>query len=315
MPAGRKVGTVQKLGDEYVFQYEAGVAPEHFVSLAMPVRMQPWIWPRDLHPVFRQNLPEGFLLSIIREDFGPLLDGTDLSVLAVVGSAAIGRVTLTLQGQPAGTPLDEFDVGRALHGDNTQAHFADLVRRYARAAISGAVPKFLVPQAPAETDGTVQAWAAPLKTWAPGNTVSRFFSTRLNISSTDYARMVEALCDAALDTGKEVIAAAKKRPEWRDVAAQIEPKKIEDATPRRASALNGAAALLVEPDRARPEDVVLHRRHVLDVRMADGIGVPDRRRDCLQSLSGCMKGRRADPDIRFLNRWPRPAARPVGRRG
>lgn len=65
---GRKVGTLQKVGDEYVFQYDTGVAPEHFVSLTMPVRMQPWVWPRDLHPYFRQNLPEGFLLSIIRED-------------------------------------------------------------------------------------------------------------------------------------------------------------------------------------------------------------------------------------------------------
>ena len=47
---GRKVGTLRRLGDEYVFQYDAGVASEYFVSLAMPVRMQPWVWPRDLHP-------------------------------------------------------------------------------------------------------------------------------------------------------------------------------------------------------------------------------------------------------------------------
>jgi serine/threonine-protein kinase HipA len=39
----------------------------------MPVRQEPWRWPRDLHPFFRQNLPEGYLLSLIREQFGPLL--------------------------------------------------------------------------------------------------------------------------------------------------------------------------------------------------------------------------------------------------
>src|SRR3954451_16359282 len=94
---GQRVGTLYKERDEYVFQYERGVVLDHFVSLAMPVRMQPWTWPRDLHPYFRQNLPEGYLLSIIREDFGPLLDGTDLSLLAVVGGASIGRVTVTLQ--------------------------------------------------------------------------------------------------------------------------------------------------------------------------------------------------------------------------
>ncbi|WP_425469582.1 HipA N-terminal domain-containing protein, partial [Paraburkholderia azotifigens] len=68
------------------------------VSLAMPVREEPWVWPRDLHPFFRQNLPEGFLLQVIREEFGPLLDGTDLSLLAVIGGAGIGRVTVAPEG-------------------------------------------------------------------------------------------------------------------------------------------------------------------------------------------------------------------------
>ncbi len=391
---GHKVGTLRRLGDEYVFQYDAGVAPEHFVSLAMPVRMQPWTWPRDLHPYFRQNLPEGFLLSVIQEDFGRLLDGTDLSVLAAVGSASIGRVTLTLQGQSATTPLDEFDVGSVLHGDNTHEHFAELVRHHARAAISGAVPKFLAPETLAEADAKPMAQAAttglgkfslrtgryivkgsddkapylgfnefysmrlierigafpvaktmmsddgqvllverfdvdqtgvpvrgvedlcgllglppnekyspsteqvvkaarayftsdrwgenarrlawlilatyvvrnadchsknialmytdagdveftpaydmvttqayPLyaknppaltidgrRTWTPGSTLSRFFGTRLNIPAKEYSRMVEALCDAAVDTGKEVIAQANERPEWRPVAKNM----------------------------------------------------------------------------------------------
>jgi hypothetical protein len=63
-----------------------------FVSLTMPVREQAWRWPRDLHPFFRQNLPEGYLLGVIREAFGPLLDGTDLSLLALVGGMGIGRI-------------------------------------------------------------------------------------------------------------------------------------------------------------------------------------------------------------------------------
>jgi serine/threonine-protein kinase HipA len=64
----------------------------------MPVREEPWKWPRDLHPFFRQNLPEGFLLDVVREEFGPYLDGTDLSLLAVVGGMGIGRVTITPEG-------------------------------------------------------------------------------------------------------------------------------------------------------------------------------------------------------------------------
>jgi len=430
----RKVGTLQRLGDEYVFQYDTGVAPEHFVSLAMPVRTQAWAWPRDLHPYFRQNLPEGFLLSIIREDFGRLLDGTDLSVLAVVGSAAVGRVTVTMKDQPARTPLEEFDIGHVLHGDNTHKHFAELVRRYARAAISGAVPKFLAPLAQAEIEDAVQAAVAPLgkmslhtgryivkgsddqtpylgfneyysmrlierigafpvakammsddgraliverfdvdengipvrgvedmcgllglppnekysattelvvkaarsyfeserwvvqsrrlawlllstyvvrnadchtknialtytdakdvefspaydmvttqaypryaknppalsidgrKTWAPGNTLSRLFSTRLNIPGTDYERMVEALCDAALDTGKEVIAVVKERPEWRAVAKNMVHawndgmEAVRSAKPNVAlRALTPAidSARFSEPDKPEPDE-------------------------------------------------------------
>lgn len=76
-----------------------------------------------------------------------MLDGTDLSLLAVVGAMGIGRVTVTPEGMPPGTDLQALDVRDILHGDNTAEHFAALVRDYARAAISGAVPKFIAPQA------------------------------------------------------------------------------------------------------------------------------------------------------------------------
>ncbi|WP_020423664.1 type II toxin-antitoxin system HipA family toxin [Cupriavidus sp. WS] len=143
----RRVATLYRERDEYVLRYLPEARPQDFVSLAMPVREDPWRWPRDLHPFFRQNLPEGFLLNLIREQFGPLLDGTDLSLLAVVGAMGIGRVTVTPEGVAPGTELRGLDVRRILHGDNTEAHFAALVREYARAAISGAVPKFIAPDA------------------------------------------------------------------------------------------------------------------------------------------------------------------------
>lgn len=388
---GTKVGSLYADRGDYVFQYDPDVSPEHFVSLAMPVRSNPWVWPRALHPYFRQNLPEGFLLSIIREDFGRLLDGTDLSLLAVVGAATIGRVTVSLHGHRAGASLDVLDVASVLHGDNTREFFAALVRRYARAAISGAMPKFLAPgeladggnpgvvQAPlgktsvrtgrfivkgsdddtpflgfneyhsmrlierlgafpvaktrmsddgralvverfdvgadgAPTRGvedmcgllglppeekyrptteqvvkaarayfraetwleqsrrigwlilstyvlrnadchaknvallytneddvafspaydmvTTQAYPRYARnppalsiegrrTWTPGRTLERFFATRLGIPGSEYGRMVQALCDAAAQTGREVVAEAKANPQWRDVARNM----------------------------------------------------------------------------------------------
>src|SRR5882762_9940314 len=112
----------------------------------MPVREEPWRWPRDLHPFFRQNLPEGYLLGIIREEFGPLLDGTDLSLLAVVGGMGIGRVTATPEGIAPGAELKPFQIEQLLTSENTTENFTTLVRQYARAAISGAVPKFIAPE-------------------------------------------------------------------------------------------------------------------------------------------------------------------------
>ncbi|MDO9177131.1 MAG: type II toxin-antitoxin system HipA family toxin [Agitococcus sp.] len=148
---GRKVAQLYRERDEYLLRYLADTKSTDFVSLAMPVREEAWRWPRDLHPFFRQNLPEGHLLSVIREEFGPHLDGTDLSLLAVVGGMGIGRVTVTPEGVLPGFELDPLQIESILTGENTADYFAELVRKYARAAISGAVPKFLAANTPEGT--------------------------------------------------------------------------------------------------------------------------------------------------------------------
>ncbi|ADP20138.1 MULTISPECIES: type II toxin-antitoxin system HipA family toxin [Achromobacter] len=143
---GLRVAQLYREADEYVLQYEPGT-PEHaFVSVTMPVRQAPWRWPRDLHPFFRQNLPEGHLLGVIRELFGPLLDGTDLSLLAVVGAAGIGRVAVTPEGVAPGVELNPLNIDELLTAEQSTAHFDYLVRQYARSAVSGVVPKFLAPE-------------------------------------------------------------------------------------------------------------------------------------------------------------------------
>lgn len=143
---GKRVAQLFRERDEYVLKYLPDVDATDFVSLTMPVREQPWRWPRDLHPFFRQNLPEGYLLSIIREEFGPMLDGTDLSLLAVVGGYGIGRVTVVPEGAVAESRDDPVQIQDLLKADNTTEHFARLVRRYARSSISGMVPKFIAPE-------------------------------------------------------------------------------------------------------------------------------------------------------------------------
>ncbi len=53
----------------------------------------------DVH-VCGKTVAKLYLLSIIREEFGPLLDGTDLSLLAVVGGMGIGRSGLLGEPRP-----------------------------------------------------------------------------------------------------------------------------------------------------------------------------------------------------------------------
>lgn len=157
----KTVATLYRERDEYVLRYRPAAADPDFVSLTMPVREQPWRWPRDLHPFFRQNLPEGYLLGVIREEFGPLLDGTDLSLLAVVGGAGIGRVTVTPAGVAPGKPLQPLDVEGLLTTETSVEGFAALVRDYARAAVSGVVPKFL---GPGQSDDAVAVGKSTLRT-------------------------------------------------------------------------------------------------------------------------------------------------------
>src|SRR5262245_28777478 len=129
---GKTVAQLYRDRDVYIMKYLPGTGDSDFVSLAMPVRDEPWKWPRDLHPFFRQNLPEGYLLNVIREDFGRSLDGTDLSLLALVGGMGIGRVTVTPQGVAPGTDLEPLQIERLLTTETSPSRFATLVRQYAR---------------------------------------------------------------------------------------------------------------------------------------------------------------------------------------
>lgn len=129
---------------EHVLTYHPGVPEERFVSLLMPVRTKSYDYP-ELHPLFRMNLPEGYLLSVLQEEFGPNVGASPLNLLSVVGRNAIGRIKLAPTGaDPKSAPL-AFELKDILRGDNSEAAFEQLVRRYAASGVSGVVPKFLAP--------------------------------------------------------------------------------------------------------------------------------------------------------------------------
>jgi serine/threonine-protein kinase HipA len=131
-------------GFEHHLTYRPAMPAEAFVSLVMGVRPESWSWPA-LHPFFQMNLPEGYLLSLLKERMGPLMGSRPLDLLAVVGANMIGRVSLHLPGEssPArGNP----DLGALLAAPRSLDLFHELMREYASSGVSGVVPKFLSPQ-------------------------------------------------------------------------------------------------------------------------------------------------------------------------
>jgi serine/threonine-protein kinase HipA len=140
------VATLESLdGFRHVLTYHPGVPPELFVSLLMPVRTESYVYEHDIHPFFRMNMPEGFLLAMLQQQLGPLVGASPLSLLSVVGRNAIGRVKVAPEGaDPTQAPMS-FELTDILRGDNSEAAFVDLVRRYAVSGVSGVVPKFLSP--------------------------------------------------------------------------------------------------------------------------------------------------------------------------
>lgn len=149
---GREVATLESDGDfRSVLTYHASVAADDFVSLTMPVRTESYVWDDTLHPVFQMNLPEGYLLQVLQEQFGPQITGSPMALLSVVGRNMVGRLKVAAPGASLSEPAQPIEVAELLQGDNSEEAFAALVRQHATSGVSGVVPKFL--DAQEETTG------------------------------------------------------------------------------------------------------------------------------------------------------------------
>lgn len=129
-------------GFKHVLNYHPDAPAPAFVSLLMPVRTESYVYP-ELHPNFRMNLPEGFLLSVLQQELGPHVGASPLNLLSVVGRNVIGRVKVAPVGADPSQPPVPFELAEILRGDNSEAAFVRLVRRHAVSGVSGVVPKFL----------------------------------------------------------------------------------------------------------------------------------------------------------------------------
>ena len=141
---GREVATLEQAGDfKSVLTYHPQVAQGDFVSLTMPVRTESYVWDDQLPPVLQMNLPEGYLLQVLQEQFGPHMGASPMALLSVVGRNMVGRVQVAAPGANLSEPAQPIEVAALLKGDNSEAAFAALVRQHATSGVSGVVPKFL----------------------------------------------------------------------------------------------------------------------------------------------------------------------------
>ena len=141
---GQHVGVLEQVGDfKSVMAYVPEVAPENLVSLTMPVRTESYPWDDQLHPIFRMNLPEGYLLKVLQEEFGPHIGASPVALLSVIGRNMVGRLQVAPQGAALDEPAKPIEVTELLRGDNSEEAFSRLVREHAKSGVSGVLPKFL----------------------------------------------------------------------------------------------------------------------------------------------------------------------------
>jgi serine/threonine-protein kinase HipA len=141
---GREVATLVPSGDfRSVLSYHPQVAHDDFISLTMPVRTESYVWDDQLPPVLQMNLPEGYLLQVLQERFGPHVGASPTALLSIVGRNMVGRLQVAAPGADLHEPAKPIEVAALLKGDNSEAAFAALVREHATSGVSGVVPKFL----------------------------------------------------------------------------------------------------------------------------------------------------------------------------
>ena len=108
------------------------------------------------------NLPEGYLLQVLQEQFGPQVTGSPMALLSVIGRNMVGRLQVAARRAPiSASPLHRSKSRELLQGDNSEQAFAALVRQHATSGVSGVVPKFL------DARGGSGRWKSPFTTRRP----------------------------------------------------------------------------------------------------------------------------------------------------
>ena len=187
---GRAVATLEQTGDfKSVLAYHSNVAADDFVSLTMPVRTESYVWDDQLPPVLQMNLPEGYLLQVLQEQFGPHIGASPVALLSVIGRNMVGRLQVAAPGATLSEPAKPIEVAEILRGDNSEEAFAALVREHAASGVSGVVPKFLL--TPAKIAETL---TSPLALHQKSSVITRRHIIKGSSGNLPFMALNEHLC-------------------------------------------------------------------------------------------------------------------------
>lgn len=206
---GREVATVAQSGDfKSVLTYGPRVAPDDIISLTMPVRAQSYVWDDQLPPILQMNLPEGYLLQVLQEQFGPHIGASPLALLSIIGRNMVGRLQVAAHGADLNAPAKSVEVADILKGDNSEEAFAALVRDHATSGVSGVVPKFLTPYAQdaGASVATNTSTGAHLGPHKKASLLTRRHIVKGSGAHAPYAALNEHLC---MEVARRVCTAAK----------------------------------------------------------------------------------------------------------
>jgi len=129
----------------------------------MPVRLKSWTH-KDLHPVFQMNLPEGALLTAIKNALAKIARMDELTLLRIVGANQIGRNRFALREEksPAFKTSPESLEDLLCYPDTGEL-FNELMQKYAmNSGVSGIQPKVMLD---AKDRATVHSSSYIVKSW------------------------------------------------------------------------------------------------------------------------------------------------------
>ena len=150
--------------DPSVFLYNTGTAADNAVSVTMPVQRDAYLY-HGLHPVFAQNLPEGYLGDIVRKTIAKLYGPGDLTLLTALGRFQVGRVAIVDPDKADDATQDKGESLNELLNSRNDRLFEELVEKYAlHSGISGVQPKVIVPALTAERT-TLKTGGFIVKSW------------------------------------------------------------------------------------------------------------------------------------------------------